>query len=231
MSDDTRCWAIIPAAGIGERIGAEIPKQYIQIANKTILEHALLPFLNNDKIEGVAVALNANDEHFENLNFDTKKKIITVTGGRTRAHSVFNALLAIKDKLNANDFVLIHDAARPCLSDNDLNKLIDATMQHDIGSILAGSIADTVKRVEGKIIIETLDRSKLWRAYTPQMFRYQLLLDALKKCIDENIPITDEANAIETIGFKPEIVQGDPSNIKVTTPEDLKVAERYLNIQ
>ena len=229
MSNEVNCWAIIPAAGIGERIGSDTPKQYIQIADKTILEHALTPFINHGKIKGVVVALNASDTYFSKLNINTNKEIVTVNGGETRTHSVLNALLGLKNKIDTNDFVLVHDAARPCLGEHDLNKLIDATMLQDVGCILAAPVADTVKQVDGDIIVKTVDRSKLWRAYTPQMFRYGLLLDALNNCINNNISVTDEASAIEVMGLRPAVLEGDASNIKVTTPDDLEIAKFYLS--
>jgi 2-C-methyl-D-erythritol 4-phosphate cytidylyltransferase len=228
MNDQVCCWAVIPAAGIGERIGADIPKQYLQISGKTILEHALNPFLVNQRIKSLVIALNDKDTHFSHLNIQSNKDIITVTGGQTRAQSVLNALLEIKGRINSNDFVLVHDAARPCLTENDLNELIDATMMNDVGGILASPIADTVKKVSNGKVMETLDRSELWRAYTPQMFRYHYLLDALSHCITNNIPVTDEASAIEALGLQSSVVLGDSTNIKVTTPNDLVMAEKYL---
>ncbi|MEM7304875.1 MAG: 2-C-methyl-D-erythritol 4-phosphate cytidylyltransferase [Pseudomonadota bacterium] len=231
MNNETACWAILPAAGIGERFGSNIPKQYVKIADKTILEHALKPFLTNENITGVAVALNSHDDHFSNLQIKTSKQFITTVGGETRAHSVLNALIEIENLLDRSDFVLVHDAARPCLSHQDLNALIENTIDLGVGSILAGPVADTVKRVEGNTIVETIDRSDLWHAYTPQMFRYHLLFTALKKCIDKNISITDEASAIEEIGLKVNVLRGDSAKVKITIPQDLKIAEKFLSVE
>ena len=228
MNEQICCWAVIPAAGIGERIGAEIPKQYLQISGKTILEHALSPFLVNQRIKSLVIALNEKDTYFTHLNIQSNKNIFTVTGGQSRAQSVYNALLEIKDRINSNDFVLVHDAARPCLSENDLNELIDASMDNDVGCILASPMADTVKKVSNGKIVETLDRTELWRAYTPQMFRYHHLLGALDHCLNSNIPVTDEASAIEAVGLQSRVVPGDATNIKITTPDDLIMAEKYL---
>ena len=229
MNDQVCCWAIIPAAGIGERIGGDIPKQYLQISGKTILEHALSPFLGNQRIKSLVIALNDKDTYFSCLNIQTSKDIFTVTGGQTRAQSVFNALQKIKNRINSNDFVLVHDAARPCLSENDLNELIDATLMNDVGCILASPITDTVKKVCNGSIVETLDRSELWRAYTPQMFRFHHLFNALSHCLKNNIPITDEASAIEAVGLKSCVISGAITNIKVTTPDDFVIAEKYLS--
>jgi 2-C-methyl-D-erythritol 4-phosphate cytidylyltransferase len=228
MNEKVCCWAVIPAAGIGERVGADIPKQYLQISGKTILEHALNPFLVNQRIKSVVIALNDNDTFFSTLNIRSTKDVITVAGGETRAQSVLNALLELEGRVNPDDFVLVHDAARPCLSENDLNELINMTIPDEVGCILAAPIADTVKKVNNGKIINTLDRSELWRAYTPQMFRFHQLLNALTHCIKYKIEVTDEASAIEAIGLQAGVVLGDTTNIKITTPDDLAMAEKYL---
>ncbi|MEM7304215.1 MAG: 2-C-methyl-D-erythritol 4-phosphate cytidylyltransferase [Pseudomonadota bacterium] len=231
MNEKVGCWAIIPAAGIGQRSGSNIPKQYIQISGKTILEHALTPFLDNPRIKAIVIVLNKDDSHFSDLDIHSTKEIHTVIGGDSRTQSVFNALLEIKPRITNDEYVLVHDAARPCLSNNDLDKLMDAAFSNEAGCILGAPMVDTVKKVDNDRIVKTMDRSNLWRAYTPQMFRYELLLNALSDCINKNIPITDEASAIEVAGLMPGIVLGQASNIKVTTADDLMIAEKFLSAE
>ncbi len=225
-----KCWVVIPAAGIGERVGSSIPKQYLQIAGKTVLQHAISPFVGNGRIAGITVALHPEDTHFSTLemNATTCDKIHSVIGGETRAHSVLNALDSIEAQLAKDDFVLVHDAARPCLSNNDLDLLIDACLTHEVGGIIGSRVADTIKHVENNNIVSTLDRENIWRAYTPQMFKFGLLQSAIQKAFKDNIYITDEASAIEYIGYQPCMIEGDARNIKVTTAEDISLAEIFL---
>ena len=230
MSKLPKCWAVIPAAGIGERVGSSIPKQYLQIAGKAILQHAINPFANNSRIVGITVVLHPEDSHFETLELSNAacEKINTVMGGATRAHSVLNALESFKTKIAKDDFVLVHDAARPCLTNDDLDLLIDACLEHQVGGIIGSRVADTIKRVENNSIVETLDRENIWRAYTPQMFKFGLLHEAMQKAFDHNVCITDEASALEYIGYQPCMVEGDARNIKVTTAEDISLAEIFI---
>lgn len=229
MSILPKCWAVIPAAGIGERVGSSIPKQYIVIAGKTILEHSISPFVNNSRIVGITIALNPQDKHFDALNIKTtSKKIHSVIGGVTRAHSVLSALESIEDKLDENDYVLVHDAARPCLLMRDLDHLIDVCIRHEVGGILGSPVSDTIKQVENSNIVNTLDRANIWRAYTPQMFKLGVLRSAIQKVFTDNISITDEASALEYEGYQPCMVEGDALNIKVTTAEDISLAEMFL---
>ncbi len=149
-------------------------------------------------------------------------------GGDTRAHSVLNALDSFEAQLREDDFVLVHDAARPCLTMSDLNQLIDVCVQHDVGGILGSRVTDTIKLVENNNIINTLDRENIWRAYTPQMFKFGLLHDAIQQAFEHNVCITDEASALEYIDRQPCMVEGDARNIKVTTAEDISLAEMFL---
>ena len=230
MTDNTKCWAVIPAAGTGQRMQSECPKQYLKIAGKTLLEHSIDPFLKHPSIESVMVAINADDEYFQPCHFDGER-VLNTRGASSRAASVFNALraLATNYAVRGDDFVCVHDAARPCLTEQDLNALIDASMQSENGCILATPVQDTVKKVSDQIIESTLDRSQLWRALTPQMFRYQRLYDSLKRALVDQVVITDEASALEYSGHKVEVVAGDVRNIKVTTPDDLPLAEMILS--
>lgn len=229
MSVAPKCWAIIPAAGIGQRMASSVPKQYLNVGGKTILEHAALPLLDNAHIKHVVFSLHADDDQFSQLVFqDSNQKIRKVIGGETRAHSVLNALESIKNEIKPNDYVLVHDAARPCLSGADLTKLIDTCLQHEVGGILAARATDTIKQVQQHEISCTLDRDNIWRAFTPQMFKFKILYDAIKQAIQNDITITDEASAVEYMNFHPCIVEGSSRNIKVTRPDDIAIAEMYL---
>lgn len=216
--------AIIPAAGVGARMQANKPKQYLTIHGKTILEHTLQIMLIHPEIERVIVALSKDDPYAPQLSVLAHSKIQLVEGGASRAESVFNALSAINEE---NAWALVHDAARPCLDEKDLNKLLKTT--DNDGAILAVQVTDTIKRSnEMNDIIETEDRSHLWQAQTPQFFRADLLKKALKNGLAHHHNITDEASAMELAGFRPHLVAGRGDNIKVTRPEDLALAEFYL---
>jgi len=223
-------WAIVPAAGVGSRMQQAIPKQYLKIANKTVLDHTLEKLTSHDLIKGIAVAISKTDKYWPNHQSLNNKEIITAEGGAERFQSVFNALQALSDKCKMTDWVLVHDAARPCLSINDLTKLILKVKDDDIGGLLAVPVRDTMKRANsyGKIL-HTSERQYLWHALTPQMFRYGMLLDALQSAINKNTIITDEASALEVQGFQPLLIEGSSNNIKITRPDDLALAEFYLN--
>ena len=229
MTENTTCWGVIPAAGTGQRMRSECPKQYLKIAGKTLLEHSIEPLLEHPSIESVMVALHSEDKYFDACAFDPQRVHHTL-GANTRAASVFNALRALASKypVRANDFVCVHDAARPCLSQHDLSALITAAMQSEHGCILATPMQDTVKQVSDHKIQKTLDRDGLWRALTPQMIRYQRLYDSLKRALVDQVLITDEASALEYSGYQVEVVAGDGRNIKVTTETDLPLAEMIL---
>ena len=231
MSEQPACWAIVPAAGIGQRMASEVPKQYLTIQGKTIIEHALHAILNHGAIKKIVVALHAEDDKFGTLNINQhQRKIMTVVGGETRAYSVYNALTSIKEQVDPDDFVLVHDAARPCLSYADLDNLISVCVKHQVGGILAVPSADTMKQVQSGHITTTVPRDNIWRAFTPQMFKFEILYQALHNSLQSNIAITDEASAVEQLGHQPCIVQGSARNIKVTCAEDLDIADMYLTL-
>ncbi len=230
MKSVHRCWAIIPAAGIGRRIGSETPKQYLQINGKPILQYSINLFLQHQLIDGVVIVLAENDTFWKGLQINESEKLITTIGGVERFHSVLNGLIALEGRLDTDDWVLVHDAARPCLEISDIDKLINSTVTHPTGGILAMPVRDTMKRAgEDNLIIETVDRNQLWHALTPQMFRFKKLRQAIEDAIENNIPITDEAQAIEQTGQRPILVEGSARNIKVTRPEDLALASFYLS--
>lgn len=224
------CWAIVPAAGTGSRVvGSPVAKQYLRIEGKTILEHALAPLMANEHILGVVVALHKDDQNFAELTIDCKnKELWTVIGGDTRMQSVSNALAHLQNYADKSDFILVHDAARPCLTSNDLQKLINTCSEDAVGGILATPLRDTIKQVSDHTIVTTIDRDQHWRALTPQMFRFGLLSEAMQDATQKNVAITDEASAIEVFGFRPRVIEGDARNIKVTTTDDILIAQMFL---
>jgi 2-C-methyl-D-erythritol 4-phosphate cytidylyltransferase len=227
--NSTNYFAIIPAAGVGNRMQLNLPKQYISINGKKILEYALTTILHYQKFKKCVVVINKKDNHWSTLQFNSPN-LLTVFGGQERCHSVFNGLLALKDFAKKNDWILVHDAARPLLHQNDIDKLIMQLEDHSIGGLLVHNLKNTVKYLDNQHL-KTLERKKLWAAVTPQMFRYHWLFDALDSVIKKNQTITDEANAIELFGQQPKIVEGRTDNIKVTDKEDLNLLNYYLSLR
>lgn len=227
MTHSIQFWAVVPAAGVGKRMNADRPKQYLDLAGKTVIEHTLLRLLQADVFTAVAVAISEEDPYWSELSVASHEKIIRAKGGKERADSVLSGLHAIRDQATDNDWVLVHDAARPCITAADIHHLIDSLVDDEVGGILALPCADTLKNVEGKNILGTLDRSHIWRALTPQMFRYGDLKTALEIAVG-NPAITDEASALELQGLQPKIVEGRPDNIKITRPEDLALARFFM---
>ncbi|MCF5891062.1 2-C-methyl-D-erythritol 4-phosphate cytidylyltransferase [Aeromonas veronii] len=218
--------AIVPAAGIGSRMGADCPKQYLQLAGKTILEHTLERLLSHPAIAQVIVALALHDRWFEALPVAADPRIVRVEGGAERAFSVLNGLHVAQ-----GEWVLVHDAARPCLTHGDLDALI-ATAMNCGGAILGSRVRDTMKRSDGEgNIIATVEREQLWHALTPQMFPTRALKRALEEGLLLGATITDEASAMERAGFAVRMVEGRADNIKVTRPEDLSLAGLFLSQQ
>lgn len=224
--DKNAVYAIVPAAGSGQRMGAELPKQYLKIAGKTVLEHAVNVLAGFPLIKKVVLALGAEDFYWQKLAFLEASKILTVLGGSTRAESVLNALQIISEFAKPEDWVLVHDAARPCLRTSDIAKLIDIVGDHAVGGILGIPVSDTLKRVNpSSEIIKTEVRDNMWCAQTPQLFRFEILWKALNEA---KIPYTDDSGAVENLGLKPLMVLGGVHNIKITYPDDLLLAENYL---
>ncbi|OBU26904.1 2-C-methyl-D-erythritol 4-phosphate cytidylyltransferase [Photobacterium kishitanii] len=223
--------AVVPAAGVGSRMAADRPKQYLHIAGKTILEHTVDRLLSLVEITRVVIAISADDPYFPLLPLATDPRITVVDGGAERADSVFAGLAAID---NDNAWVLVHDAARPCVRQTDLQALITAAVSSEYGAILAAPVRDTMKRGQNTLIqpqiSHTVDRENLWHALTPQMFRVGQLRDALTAALAQGATITDEASALEFCGYTPLLVAGRSDNLKVTQPEDLALAEFYLQL-
>ncbi|MGR9045554.1 MAG: 2-C-methyl-D-erythritol 4-phosphate cytidylyltransferase [Gammaproteobacteria bacterium] len=230
MTDSTRFWGVVPAAGVGKRMQADRPKQYLELAGKTVLEHTLTRLLQTGVFSALAVAISKEDPYWPDLAVSKQTEIITAPGGKERADSVLSALNAVRAQASDQDWVLVHDAARPCITAADIALLIANLRDDPVGGILALSSHDTLKHVEGSSIVATLDRSHIWRALTPQMFRFGLLRNALEQT-QGNPAVTDEASALELLGLRPKIVEGRPDNIKITRPEDLALAQFYLEQQ
>lgn len=222
-------WAVVPAAGVGRRMGAEQPKQYLRILNQTILEHSLRPFCDHALVKGIAVVLAEDDPHWQALAVSGHDKITTAPGGRERCHSVLNGLERVSALAHDDDWILVHDAARPCLAVKDIDQLIAEVKDHPVGGILAVPVSDTVKKAgQNHEIQVTINRDNLWRALTPQMFRLGPLKKCIASAIDEDRMVTDEAQAMENSGYSPRIVQAGSHNIKVSRAEDIALAEFYL---
>jgi 2-C-methyl-D-erythritol 4-phosphate cytidylyltransferase len=209
---------------------ADRPKQYLPLAGKTVIEHTLSRLLDSKAFQAVVVAISVEDPYWPELAVSTHPEVITAPGGKERADSVLSALKALQGRAAEEDWVLVHDAARPCLTTADIQQLITVLNEDAVGGILALSSHDTLKQVEGHSITVTVDRKHIWRALTPQMFRYGMLRDALQQA-EGNPAITDEASALEMQGLQPKIVEGRPDNIKITRPEDLALAQFYLEQQ
>ncbi|MET0069837.1 MAG: 2-C-methyl-D-erythritol 4-phosphate cytidylyltransferase [Candidatus Thiodiazotropha sp.] len=230
MSSGACCWGVVPAAGVGQRMGAAIPKQYLDLAGRRVIDHTLERLLSHPMIEGVYLALSPRDELWQGCEFSEDPRIVRVEGGEERCHSVLNALEALKQQAADADWVLVHDAARPCLSRGDLDRLIHTLMEHPVGGLLGVPVRDTLKAVDSEGGVErTVSREGLWHALTPQMFRLGVLHLALERAIAEGALVTDDASAMELAGHRPSMVEGDAGNIKITRPEDLRLAADYLS--
>lgn len=229
MTGQPDYWAVVPAGGLGRRLGGDKPKQYLELLDRTVIEHSLLPFCEHPLIKGIAVVVADDDERWPALPLSGHARIVRASAGRERCHSVLNGLRRIGDFAGDGDWVLVHDAARPCVTAGDIDRLISGLGDHPTGGILALPVNDTVKQAgQDHEIRATLDRERLWRALTPQMFRLGLLRDSIAAATGDNLLVTDEAQALERRGYRPGIVQGGAHNIKVSVPEDLALAEFYL---
>ncbi|WP_022948780.1 2-C-methyl-D-erythritol 4-phosphate cytidylyltransferase [Methylohalobius crimeensis] len=228
MTNRLRFWAVVPAAGVGKRMRVGVPKQYLSLAGRSVLEHTLASLLAVARLDRIMVALAPTDPYWPELAVASDSRIATTAGGKERADSVLAGLRALAEVAHDEDWVLVHDAARPCLKPEDAERLIESLCDDPVGGILALPSVDTLKEVADGRIGATLDRSRVWRALTPQMFRYRVLRDALEKALAAEEAVTDESAAVEWAGLRPRIVEGSPDNIKITRPEDLPLAEFYL---
>ncbi|MDD3760693.1 MAG: 2-C-methyl-D-erythritol 4-phosphate cytidylyltransferase [Acidithiobacillus sp.] len=226
-------WALIPAGGRGQRFGGAVAKQYLQLRGRPVLAHALQPFLTEPRIRGVQLVLPGADlatgAWRELLGPQSRSFLPPVVGGAQRQDSVRLGLRALLEHgALPQDWVLVHDAARPCLQRGDLHALLDALPRAPQGALLALPVADTLKRAAGEHVVATVERSHLWRALTPQAFPLGALLEALDDAEQQGAPVTDEASAMERRGWHPLLVQGHADNLKITYPEDLPLAEAIL---
>lgn len=228
-ADSAQCWGVVPAAGIGSRMGAEVPKQYLPLAGSTVLEQTLHNMLGWGMLKGITVALHPADAWWQALALAANPLIDTVTGGEQRCDSVLAALMALESRAAPLDWVLVHDAARPCVLAQDVRSLCEAVADDSTGGLLALPVAETVKRADSSGRVgETLDRADLWLAQTPQMFRYAALRESLAAAIAGGDQVTDEAAAMERAGHRPLLVAGHRGNLKITRPEDLPLAAMTL---
>ena len=232
MSSESKLWAIVPAAGVGRRVGGEIPKQYLDLHGRPLIAWTLKRLLELDELQQVTVAISAEDNYWSDLVIRNDQRIQTTIGGDERCHSVLNGLEALAGEAADSDWVLVHDAARPCVRIDDIRRLIAAARESENGAILAIPVRDTIKKSNDNKEIEcTIDRDSLWHALTPQLFKYGELRHALQLALADNFQVTDEASAMEYAGFTPLLVEGASDNIKVTLPEDLALAGFFIRNQ
>lgn len=242
IEENTPLAVIIPAAGVGKRMQASYPKQYLTIDHKTILEHTVERLLMHPSVVKIVIALSAGDDYFSTTGLEQHPKVVTVIGGKERVDSVLAGLNALNEQ--QFPWVLVHDAARPCVTLNDINKLVERCLTSGIGGILASPVSDTIKQVNVEsssqtskyeaienTINKTVDRSLLWCAYTPQMYPTAQLVDAINQGLQQGWVITDESSAIEQAGHPSQLVAGQRNNIKITQPDDLLLAEFILEQQ
>lgn len=223
-----RYWLVMPAAGSGRRYGGQ-PKQYAPLAGRTVLEWALAPFEEDARCLGRVLVTAPEDQRWRVVMAQARAEVLAVPGGAERAHSVRNALRALESRAAPEDWVLVHDAARPCLARSDLDRLIAAGAAHPVGALLAVALADTLKRAGEDAEVEaTVERHGLWRALTPQMFRLGALAAALDAAFAAGRLPTDESQAIEWQGLRPLLVPGSAENLKITSVADLALAEACL---
>ena len=223
-------YLVMPASGMGKRMKSETPKQYLKLINGlTVIDQCLKTLLKVDVISGFVIALSEKDTLFKSsIYFNHSKMLASAEGGKERFNSVLNALNSLAKIAKPNDWILVHDSVRPCVKKIDIEMLINEVSNHQTGGILATGVVDTIKQVAINGKVSTIDRSKLFKAQTPQMFRYGVLKDALENAVKLNHNITDDSEAIENLGYSIKIVVGSSSNIKITQIDDLEQANHYL---
>ncbi len=227
-------WAVVPASGVGSRMGADRPKQYLELEGRSLLARSLDRLLAHPRIEGAVVALASGDTWWPKLDYRCDKPLLTCEGGAERLHSVLSALQRLEDDLGGEALVLVHDAVRPFVTREDLTLLISAAEQDEQGALLATPLADTLKRARSSgsqaevRVSDTPPREGLWQALTPQAFRLSLLKKALHSALEQGRVVTDDASAMELQGFAPRLVSGDRRNLKLTHPEDLLLGRWIL---
>jgi 2-C-methyl-D-erythritol 4-phosphate cytidylyltransferase len=231
--NNERCWVVVPAAGVGRRMGGDIPKQYLELSGQAVLLHTLKRLASCPGISGLFLGVSADDPYWQKIwqeiSLEAPWLKSVCDGGDERADTVSRILDDMTGMVQENDWVLVHDAVRPCISHTDIQQLMKLASQHD-GGLLGRPISDTVKLTDHRDRVKkTIPRDGLWRAQTPQMFRYGQLRKALMDAKKKGLLITDEASAMELAGFQPLMVQGSTDNIKITVPGDLELAEVFIN--
>lgn len=225
----------MPAAGVGKRMATDRPKQYLPLLDKTVIEYSLQRLLDMPSISGAVLALDKDDGYWPELQFRHQKPVLQVTGGNERCDSVLSALRYLEIHVvdpQQEVWVLVHDAARPCLRPADVNKLIEKASHDDHGGLLASPVKDTMKRQSPDNRVQiTVDRTGLWHALTPQMFKLPLLIKSLEHAAERGLQVTDDASAMELAGYHPLLVAGHEDNIKITRPFDLVLANLYIREQ
>jgi len=225
----SRVWAVVPAAGSGTRMQSAVPKQYLPLAGQSVLDRTLGVLLASAAFHGVVVVLATDDEYWQTSSLADEPRITTATGAALRCESVRNGLAHLSEFADAQDWVAVHDAARPCVTQQDLRSVLAAALAHVDGALLAVPVADTLKSADaGGCVTETISREHLWRALTPQVFPLQRLRTALDAALADGRQPTDEAQAMEWAGYRPRLVPGSTGNLKITCPHDLQLAEALL---
>jgi len=213
-------------------MGGAVPKQYLELGGRRVIDHTVERMLSHPAVDGLYLALGEEDGWWDDTEFSGHADLVRVAGGSERCHSVSNALQALAARAGRDDWVLVHDAARPCVRRSDVDRLIDIVRGDQVGGLLGLPVRDTMKRTDaGDRVLDTVERNHLWHAFTPQMFRFGVLQDALRGALDSGVLVTDEASAIEWAGYRPVMVEGHADNLKITRPEDLRLAAYYLEQQ
>ena len=231
MQSADKYWAVIPAAGVGQRMQANQPKQYLKIQGRTVLDWTIFRLLETQLFTTIVVSLSSEDAYWSESEYASPPDVIRAPGGAERSDSVRQGLAQLLPIAASNDWVLVHDAARPCVASGDIRKLISLVVAGFDGGLLGSPVADTLKQVSqsSSLVESTLDRTTIWRAFTPQMFRLKSLYSALVEAQRQGWEITDEASAMERVGVLPLMVEGSSDNIKITRPEDLQLAQNILS--
>jgi len=233
----------MPAAGSGKRLGSETPKQYLPLLDKMVIEHTIQRLLSVPYIKGLILVLAKGDIYWHRSALAKQENIVCVEGGDERLFSVKKGLLKYQDmrlavalnneygeweNIDDNPWILVHDAVRPCVKASEITKLIDSLWQHTVGGLLASPLVDTLKRVDGREVQATLDRSLYWRAQTPQMFKVKDLLKGINQAVDSGFLATDESSLVENMGLTPLVIEGSADNLKLTYKEDIPLLEAVL---
>lgn len=232
MNNGCDIWAVVPAAGIGKRMQSDKPKQYLKLVDRTVIEHTIDRLLSVDQVKGIVVSIQPGDPYWTGIRVESDKPVLVAAGGEERCHSVMSALDVLSKQpayTPETTWALVHDAVRPCVSADDIQNLIDTAAGTESGGLLAVPVRDTMKRQDDdQRVRQTVDRTGLWHALTPQLFACGQLSRALETALAEGFLVTDESSAMEHAGHRPRLVQGREDNIKITRPADLRLAELYL---